>query len=560
MGKNEYDKTVPVDGRRMRRVVLAALLAFSMLAAGCGNAEHPAAKESVAADGGNLQQTNGQGAAGEVTLLDTADLFSGRDLEVGYDESECVRITLQGDTAQADSESVEVKGNVVTVTGGGSYLLTGNLQGRLQVSAQKADKVQLVFDGASISCAGSAALYVDCADKVFVTTAAGSENLLESTGEYAAIDEHNIDGAVYAREDITFNGEGLLRVKSEVGNGIACKDDLVIASGSYEITAGKHGLEGKDSVRIANGSLVIDAGQDGIHSGNDEDATVGYTYIAGGSLAITAGDDGIHSDTELVIAGGMVNVAQSNEGIEGSSVEIAGGDIHVRAVDDGLNAAGELRESHSILISGGNIVVNADGDGIDSNGTLYVKGGSLVVYGPSNSGNGALDYDGEASVTGGTVIALGSSGMAQNFGQNSSQCSILVNVRDMQTAGSTVELKDASGNVLLNCTAEKSYNSAVLSCGDIRVGETYTVCMGEESTQVEMTETIYGGGMGMGPGGHGMGGFGGQGGREKFGQDGMEGGQGGRGKFGQDGRKPQMPEGGQNGELPQMPEGQGSIL
>ncbi len=546
---HQYGRAAGNRGFRVRCVVMAALLTFGMLAAGCGNAgsanreEKDATKAGAAANGAAVSQ---KADTGDVTILDVTDLFSGRDLEVGYDESECVQITLLGDTAQADSASVEVEGNVVTVTDEGSYLITGNLQGRLVVSAEKTDKVQLVFDGASISCAGSAALYVDRADKVFVTTVAGSENLLESTGEYVAIDEHNIDGAVYAREDITFNGEGLLRVKSEVGNGIVCKDDLVIASGAYEITAGHHGLEGKDSVRVANGDLVVTAKDDGVHSGNDEDVTVGYTYIGGGSLTIAAGDDGIHSDTELVIAGGRIDVTESNEGIEGSNVEITGGVISVRAKDDGINAAGEAGTTHSIIISGGDLTVNADGDGIDSNGSLYVKGGTLLVHGPANSGNGALDYDGEASITGGTVIALGASGMAQNFGQGSEQCCIMVNLQKMQAAGSVVELKDASGSVLLSCTAEKSYNSAVLSCGDIRVGETYTVCMGDESTQVEMTETIYGNG--MGPGGHGMGGFG-----DRPGRDGMEERPGGREKFGQDGKRPKLPEG-QDGELPQPPE------
>lgn len=43
----------------------------------------------------------------------------------------------------------------------------------------------------------------------------------------------------------------------------------------------------------------------------------------------------------------------------------------------------------------------AGGDGIDSNS------------------DSALDYDGAATVTGGTIVAAGYSGMAQNFGSDS---------------------------------------------------------------------------------------------------------------------------------------------
>jgi hypothetical protein len=507
-------------------VVLAGTVAF----AGCGSAEDVGV-DSIETSA--TQEAASGSMAGQVTLLDVSDMFSDRDKEIGYDEEECVKVVLQGDTAEADSEGVQVDGNCVTITQAGDYLLSGSLQGQLIIDADEEDKVHLILDGAEISCESSAALYVSQADKVFVTTASGSENLLETTGEYVAIDDHNIDGAVFSRSDITFNGAGSLKAVSAVGNGIVCKDDLVITSGSYEIQAGKHGLEGKDSVRIASGDIVISAEVDGIHSGNDEDETVGYTYIAGGNLTLTVGDDGIHSDTQLVIAGGSINVTESYEGLEGMSVEITDGDINVKASDDGINAAGGkdgsggmgkfggdsfgANDNNTIIVSGGKITVDADGDGIDSNGSLQVNGGEIVVYGSTSGGDSALDFDGNAVVNGGTVIALGASQMAENFGSDSTQCAIMVNLQGTQAAGTTAELRTADGTVLLSCTATKTYNSAIFSCGDIQVGSSYTVVMGDETTEVEMTETIYGSGMGMG----GRGGKGGQGG---FGGDKPDGG------------------------------------
>ena len=40
------------------------------------------------------------------------------------------------------------------------------------------------------------------------------------------------------------------------------------------------------------------------------------------------------------ISGGNINISQSYEGIEGLSIEIAGGEISLVSSDDGLNAAG----------------------------------------------------------------------------------------------------------------------------------------------------------------------------------------------------------------------------
>ena len=138
------------------------------------------------------------------------------------------------------------------------------------------------------------------------------------------------------------------------------------------------------------------------------------------------------------------------------------------------------------------ISVNAQGDGIDSNGTLTVSGGEIYVSGPTNSANGALDFDGTGTVTGGIVVAVGASGMAQNFGFSSAQGSILLNVGN-QSAGATVTLKDSNGEVLVSYQAEKGYSSVVISCPDIKQGEQYTVTAGNYSKTVTMSSLIYGG-------------------------------------------------------------------
>lgn len=62
---------------------------------------------------------------------------------------------------------------------------------------------------------------------MLVTLADGTENTLANGGTFTAIDDNNVDGAVYSKQDLTFNGTGSLTVTSPAGHGIVCKDDLV---------------------------------------------------------------------------------------------------------------------------------------------------------------------------------------------------------------------------------------------------------------------------------------------------------------------------------------------
>ena len=95
----------------------------------------------------------------------------------------------------------------------------------------------------------------------------------------------------------------------------------------------------------------------------------------------------------------------------------------------------EATDYNLIQISGGKIYINASGDGIDSNGNLTVTGGEIYVDGPTSGGDGALDCSGTALIFGGTVIAVGSSGMAENFDSSSAQGSIITTVSDSLITG-----------------------------------------------------------------------------------------------------------------------------
>ncbi|MCM1048157.1 MAG: carbohydrate-binding domain-containing protein [Clostridiales bacterium] len=540
--------------------ILSLAIAICLFATSCGSNAETVSQE-VNSQGADSQGTNSQKEDSQGTdsqSLNASELFSNRDLSWEYDESECEKVELADNNSTSNSKGVEIDGNVVTITKEGIYILSGTLSdGMIIVDTDKTQKIQLVLNGVNINSADSAAIYVKKADKVFITLADGSENILSNGGSFTAIDDNNIDAVIFSKDDLTLNGKGSynivlsadnsfskdditiegtgsLTISSPAGHGIVSKDELVITGGAYYISALSHGLSGKDIVAIADGYFEIDAGEDAIHSVNNDDYSVGNIYIGDGVYDLRAKSDGISAINEVCIEGGSIIIADSYEGIEGRIINISDGVISLNASDDGINATdkrenaddnadkmqggmmGDVQSDASINISGGVTMINAEGDGLDSNGYITVTGGEVYVAGSSGGQDGALDYGIDASISGGIVVAAGQSNMAQNFGNNSAQGSILVNTNTQNAAGSDIVLLDKDGNTLVEWTIGKSYNSVVVSCKEIADKESYTLMTGDTATEVTMDGLIYGGGFGTPGGMGGRGGFGGHGGMGGF--------------------------------------------
>ena len=327
------------------------------------------------------------------SIIDTSSLFTDRDLEQTADTANATEVTVKS-------------GEDITISEEGVYVISGTATDcTITVDADSAAKVQLVLDGVSITNADAPAIYVLSADKVFVTTASGSSNELTTTGEFAAIgDVTNIDGVIFAKDDLVLNGQGTLTINSSA-SGVVGKDDVKITGGTYSITATEHGIQGKDSVAIADGTFNITAGTDAIHAKNDEDLTLGYAYIAGGTFNLNGASDGIEGYAVVQIDGGDITI-DSQEGIEGTYIQINGGTIDVTATDDGINASDKSSEYDIVLeINGGDVSVNmasGDTDALDSNGSLFITGGTVNITAQS-----AFDYVANASMTGGTVTVNG---------------------------------------------------------------------------------------------------------------------------------------------------------
>ncbi len=269
-----------------------------------------------------------------------SEMFTDRDQDASYDTASSTTIQFTDDAITCDNDQVSISDSTVTISSGGTYILSGSsAQAQIIIDTPDDDKVQLVLSDLTLSCETSAPIYVRNADKVFITLADGSDNSLSTTGEFVQIDDNNIDAVIFSKEDLTLNGTGSLTITSAYGHGIVSKDDLVVTGGSYTMTCARHGLSGKDSVRILDGTFDLTTTKDGIHASNDDDETLGYIYIAGGDFTICSQDDGMHADSALYIEDGTIDIIESYEGLEGQTITILDGTISIVSSDDGINAS-----------------------------------------------------------------------------------------------------------------------------------------------------------------------------------------------------------------------------
>ena len=119
--------------------------------------------------------------------------------------------------------------------------------------------------------------------------------------------------------------------------------------------------------------------------------------------------------------------------------------------------------------------ISMPGDGLDSTGSISMTDGTVIVNGPTNNGNGALDYDEDFEISGGVLIATGSSGMAIATSEGSSQHTILMTYQETQSAGTTLHLEDSEGNEIVTFAPEKDYQSVVTSSPKVTKDASYTL-------------------------------------------------------------------------------------
>ena len=441
-------------------VVLLAVAALGI--AGCGKGTDTTSTKSTSTEAVTLS-SSGHATVSTVDL--TEGKYSEEKLDASWDEKSAVKITLNGDSVTADDKNVEVDGRKVTITGAGTYVLSGTLSdGQIVVDSDDKDSVRLVLNGAEITCSNSSAIWVKDGETI-ITLADGTENTLTDGAEYTTDSEDDEPkAAVYAKDDLTFNGSGSLTVNGNYKNGIQCKDALKFVSGTYTITAANNGLVGKDSVSVKDGTYTITSGGDGIKSTNTDETDQGYVIIDGGTFTITAEGDGIQAETLLRVNEGDFTITT---GGGSANADTAASDSNSFAGSTDTNTPPEKKDPPQG--NGGQPGEppqnNTDNSNSDSNG--------------SADGSDTSDSD-----TSGNQMQPG--GTPPDMNQQNSEEEDTTSTKGLK---SYVELVTAGGTFNID-----SCDDALHSDSSVKVTDgTYTINTGDDGIHADKTLNISGG-------------------------------------------------------------------
>lgn len=337
--------------------------------------------------------------------VDLTSLYKAKDTEDTWSTAEAEVIHLE-----------DVSSSELLITKKGDYVLSGTWTGQVVIETGVEDKVRLILNGVTITSPEGPAIYEKQGDKLIITLAEGTENIL-TDGAAIQDGDDTIGAALYAEDDLSINGTGSLIAHGTVKHGIQSKADLIIANGHITVDSVNDGIRGRNSVLVLDGSISVTAGGDGIVTTREDKAGKGWLIIAGGNIEIQTGegagevrasansrgggrggwgwdnsvsssnDDvsqkGIKAAMDLTVLGGTITLNCADDGLHGVNVTISGGMIAIRTGDDGIHGdtetvinGGTIRitqcyegiEGTNVTINGGEIQIIASDDGINASG------------------------------------------------------------------------------------------------------------------------------------------------------------------------------------------------
>ena len=214
----------------------------------------------------------------------------------------------------------------------------------------------------------------------------GGVKMKKALNRSKKLSESKVSGVLTSSGLLSLSGDGELTVVGHNKSGLKSKGHMIFRPGivtNIEVSQGK-GLSSKGDIRIYGGVVNIDGS--------------------------SSGEDGIRSECSIYISGGRTTVLASggegSEGIEGKyNIIVNGGVVEVASFDDGLNAGGNL------IVNGGKVfVASVFNDALDSNCNLVINGGEVTAFGGGvpECGLDANEEEGyELYINGGHVVSVG---------------------------------------------------------------------------------------------------------------------------------------------------------
>lgn len=295
-------------------ILLACLLMASMLVGmvACDSGSTP--NDTTES---NSNETKAPGDENSTTQDPSADTNSGNnstDTPVnpsaapGTEENPIV-LTFNGiSCSESVAGTLSVDGGAFVISKGGFYVLAGDLSdGQIKVVVPKTEEITLTLKNFTASSTKTAPIYIDSCDKATIVLAPGTVNTLTDASiyQFANPGDDKPNACIYSADDLTIKGDGTLNITANYNNGIGCKNDLRIKSGTITVTAPNNILKGNDSVTIEGGNITLSGGEDAIKSDTTDRTDKGFVLIEGDAkVTITCSDDAIQATQSITVAAG----------------------------------------------------------------------------------------------------------------------------------------------------------------------------------------------------------------------------------------------------------------
>ncbi len=337
----------------------------------------------------------------------------------------------EGTQEEAHEAQEAAAHTVVHITQPGTYRITGKLdlgQIAVDLGADAKDDpnavVTLILDGADITCTVAPAV-------IFYNVYECGSTDLETAS--ATVDT-SAAGANVVLADGSVN-----RISGSYVAEIYVPDTVVLNEDGTEVAQAER-LHKYDGAFYSRMSMNVTGG------------------IAGdGVLEIQAENEGLDSELHLTINGGDIRIASGNDGINTNA--------------DGLSVTTVNAGTLTIQVMG----ETGEGDGIDSNGYLVLNGGRVYAYAWGESMDAGVDADLGIHINGGELVASGN--MLDAIAESAATY-VCLQFRQSQPGGTTYQLKNEAGEVVLEVSPANAFTQLVLVSERLMPG-TYSLWQGE---------------------------------------------------------------------------------
>ena len=398
--------------------------------------------------------------------------YKTKDLETSYVPGDCTSIVFSDNDIKVVGKETEISNvdgkQIVKIIKKGDYLISGSCSnGQIIVEANKEKDVRLILAGLTLSCTDSAPIYEKQCDKMVITLAEGTENVLSDESQYVYEDteKKQPDAVIFAKDDLVINGNGTLKVDSAYMEGIHSTDSVKLISGNISVRSGDNGVRGKEGVIIKGANLDVTSKGDGIKTTYSDNTSLGYIIIEGGNVKLYTAKDAIQATGHIQISGGTLDITTDN------------GVAHAGSEDESKSAKG-IKSDHDVYIGGGTVNINSSDDGINNNGNIIFDGGSLTVTAFDDGlqsdmdiviNGGSVDVKSTKGIKGKSVSVKGGdvqvnasegTGIKASSGKDDDEDSkVIFGEDDPFAVDSEVYIAVAGGTVHINAEAGKCLNS-----------------------------------------------------------------------------------------------------